>query len=403
MTLERLALIPVAVGHVSLFVYTMNVTHGLGYSEETMTVTKKLLLAIFGFGAILLGLEFVQASPWSWPVLAYAALCVLTALIVVPLSTAYLHLRPTPEVLDALTDEVELAPSSDRESLIGDGRYAWMLRLPRNESFRLIRREWEITVSGLPTALDGLSLLHFSDLHLAPCFRREYFDRVFDQLATLESDLALFTGDLVDHDDVIDWVSPLFQRVHGRLGSFAILGNHDTKHDAALLRDRVAEAGYTPLDGAWATVSSHGARIALAGTAHPWGPKPDLERRPDADVQILLSHVPDLFYWAVQSDFDLMLSGHNHGGQVRLPVLGPVFMPSLYSRRFDRGFFRRAGLTLHVSQGVAGQHPIRYGCPPEVGRLILRTPLARRPHRHYALESRETIRERASLSGDRRV
>jgi predicted MPP superfamily phosphohydrolase len=88
----------------------------------------------------------------------------------------------------------------------------------------------------------------------------------------------------------------------------------------------------------------------------------------------LLSHAPDQFYWAERAGFDLMLSGHNHAGQIRLPVIGPVFMPSRYSRHFDRGFFRKRGLTLHVSQGVAGKHPIRLGgCVPEVGRLVLRS------------------------------
>ena len=67
-----------------------------------------------------------------------------------------------------------------------------------------------------------------------------------------------------------------------------------------------------------------------------------------------------------------MLSGHNHGGQVRFPVIGPVLMPSLYSRRFDRGFFRSGRTLMHVSQGVAGKHPVRYGCPPEISRLVLR-------------------------------
>ncbi len=61
---------------------------------------------------------------------------------------------------------------------------------------------------------------------------------------------------------------------------------------------------------------------------------------PPADLRLLLSHSPDLFYRAQDWDVDLMLAGHNHGGQIRLPLVGPVFMPSRYSRRFDRGFFR---------------------------------------------------------------
>jgi predicted MPP superfamily phosphohydrolase len=67
-----------------------------------------------------------------------------------------------------------------------------------------------------------------------------------------------------------------------------------------------------------------------------------------------------------------MLSGHNHGGQIRLPLVGPVFMPSRYSRRFDRRFFRENQTLMYVSEGISGAHPVRYGCPPEITRFVLR-------------------------------
>jgi predicted MPP superfamily phosphohydrolase len=93
---------------------------------------------------------------------------------------------------------------------------------------------------------------------------------------------------------------------------------------------------------------------------------------PPADFRILLSHSPDRFYRAVKWGIDLVLAGHNHGGQIRLPVVGAVFMPSIYSRRFDRGFFRRGRTLMYASDGVAGKQPVRYGCPPEVTRFVLR-------------------------------
>jgi predicted MPP superfamily phosphohydrolase len=95
---------------------------------------------------------------------------------------------------------------------------------------------------------------------------------------------------------------------------------------------------------------------------------------PPADFRILLSHSPDRFYRAARWGIDLMLSGHNHGGQIRLPLVGAVFMPSIYSRRFDRGFFRRGRTLMYVSEGISGKHPYRYGgCPPEITRFVLRT------------------------------
>jgi predicted MPP superfamily phosphohydrolase len=68
-----------------------------------------------------------------------------------------------------------------------------------------------------------------------------------------------------------------------------------------------------------------------------------------------------------------MLAGHNHGGQVRLPVIGPVFMPSRYGRHFDMGAFQVGPTLVHVSRGVSGKHPFRFGCRPELTKIVLRS------------------------------
>ena len=120
-----------------------------------------------------------------------------------------------------------------------------------------------------------------------------------------------------------------------------------------------------------------GSTIAIGGTSAPWGPAIDPRAIPSANVSILLSHSPDLFYKAHDWGVDLMFSGHNHGGQIRLPLVGAVFVPSLYSRRFDRGFFRASRTLLYVNEGIAGMHPVRYGCYPEISRFVLKADVAR--------------------------
>jgi predicted MPP superfamily phosphohydrolase len=375
MSFDRLMLVPLAAGHVALFVVAINVVHAFGCREQFMRWVKFGLLA----SSIALASRVAWAA-WTgpigeWPpaILAYAGLCLFVGLVAVPLSSLHLRLRPRPERISERAVEIDFAETIGRDQLIGKGKYDWMLALPGNESFRLRKTEWELVLPSLPAALDGLSILHISDLHFAPCFRRRYFEAVIDEAAGWECDLVLFTGDLVDHDSAHGWIVPLMSRLGGRLGSFAVFGNHDLDHDPAGLRRLMIEAGYADLEGRWATVEHASTTIALGGTSDPWGPPLSIGEQPDADYRILLSHSPDQFYWAARHGFDLMLSGHNHGGQVRLPAIGAVFMPSRYSRRFDRGFFRKGGLTLHVSQGVAGKHPVRYGCVPEIGRLVLRS------------------------------
>lgn len=400
MTLDRFWLLPIAFGHVALFIYIVNVLHGLGQPERVMNRAKLVLLLGFSAASVVLVSEAWRRVflDWSWPTLLYGGVCILTGVVLFPAATIRLLNRPQPLGVRATQHVTNLADATGAEELIGTGKHAWMLRLPGNESLRLRSVEWDLPIAGLPRALDGLSILHISDLHLAPAFERRFFERVFEAASSHPCDLVLFTGDLVDSDEAIDWIAPLFSRLKGRLGSFAILGNHDLSHHPARLLEQLKQSGFDALEGEWTTVDVNGKRVALGGTSSPWGPALRLDERPEADVSILLSHSPDLFSWAERAGFDLMVAGHNHGGQIRLPAVGPLFMPSRYSRRFDRGVFRRGKLTLHVSQGVAGKHPVRYGCIPEVSRLTLRAsaiPKDARPRRalgHVRSDSGEVVR-----------
>jgi hypothetical protein len=141
-------------------------------------------------------------------------------------------------------------------------------------------------------------------------------------------------------------------------------------------------AGFTALEGRWKVLDVNGSRLALGGTSYPWGRDLGRQPIPTADARILLSHAPDQVYRAAGWGVDLMLCGHNHGGQVRVPVFGPILMPSRYSRRFDRGFFRVGQTLMSVSQGVGAKDPVRVGCHPEVTRLTLRSPVVREEPEH---------------------
>lgn len=375
MSPDRLFLVPLALGHLALFVVAVNVVHALGHPERTLGKAKLVFLALFASLSVVMAWEARSGplSAWSWPSLIYGSLCVMTGLLAVPAASAYLRHRPRPVCHGEREAVLDFARAEGAAGFIGTGKYAWLLKLPGNESLRLRAVDCELPLANLPEPLDGLSVLHLSDMHLATCFDRRYFEAVIDQAVDRPSDLVTFTGDLLDDDAAMGWIVPLFSRLRGRLGAFAILGNHDLAHQPRRLRGLLEEAGFVDLEGRWSAVEDRGLSVALAGTSSPWGPPLPMADRPRADFRVLLSHTPDQFYRAERAGFDLMLSGHNHGGQIRFPFVGPVFMPSVYSRRFDRGFYRKRGLTLHVSQGIAGKHPVRYGCLPEIHRLVLRS------------------------------
>jgi predicted MPP superfamily phosphohydrolase len=363
-----------AIGHVYHFILVVNVSSGLGISERRMNRIRGVLFAaLFATSAVLLCCHFrAPWWTWRWPLRGYPLVCVVSGGILFPLNSLFLALRKPPGGIAGRSVLIDLTADSGRESLIGSGGKSWQLRLQGNEAFRLHKRDWELAYPALPEALEGLRIVQLTDLHLAPCYGLRFFEHVIEAFRDWTADLVVITGDLVEDDAVIPWLEPLLEPLQARIGKFAILGNHDNECHPARILESLADAGFESLEGHWVAVEANGLSIAVGGTLYPWGPAPDPRTIPPAAFRILLSHSPDLLYRAGRWGVDLMLSGHNHGGQIRLPAIGPVFMPSIYSRRFDRGFFRSGPTLMYVSEGIAGTNPARYGCPPEICRFTLR-------------------------------
>jgi predicted MPP superfamily phosphohydrolase len=360
------------VGNLCIFCYVINRLHAIGFREWQKPVPTLALAAACSAGAFALVFlpPSLRSATWFW---AYERICLAIALLGLPLTTLALLFRSRPQgVLKEQSTEVDLAAQLGREALIGPGPRNWLLRLPGSTSLRFRQSEWTVPLPGLPMACDGLSVLHLSDLHFGPCYAMRYFEEALDAAAAWDCDLVVFTGDLIDDEKCMGWIEPVLSKVSGRLGTYGVLGNHDFAFDARRIRNCLERAGFEDIEGRWARLDVPGARIALGGTAAPWGRGLDLTSAPFADFAILLSHSPDLFPRAARAGIDLVLAGHNHGGQVRLPVWGPPFIPSRYGRHFDRGFFQIGKSLLHVSEGLGAKHPVRYGTTPEITRLVLR-------------------------------
>ncbi|MFO0956348.1 MAG: metallophosphoesterase [Isosphaeraceae bacterium] len=375
-----LSLAILLLGHGCLWILVVNLLHGAGipghwpnritYAMIPMAIASTLALIVGGIRA--------DWWSWSWPAAVYAATCVGIGLIGLPIVTLVRLLRRDPPGIRGEVTEVDLAARLGVETLIGHGPKSRMLRLPGHDSFRLVSSEWSVELPGLPRSLDQLSLIHLTDLHLAPWHARAFFEAVMDEAAGWDADLVVITGDLLEDESVRDWVEPVLGRVRGRLGTYAILGNHDLFCDLPPLRRAIEAAGVIDLDGRWTSISIGEGRLTLGGTCAPWGPPLDPATRPEGDCTIVLSHTPDRFPGLARMGVDLVLSGHNHGGQIRLPGIGPVLMPSIYSRRYDQGWFSIGDSRLFVGRGIGGANPLRYNCPIEISRITLRVPGAAR-------------------------
>jgi predicted MPP superfamily phosphohydrolase len=164
-------------------------------------------------------------------------------------------------------------------------------------------------------------------------------------------------------------------------GAYFIFGNHDIRIDPTETRRQLEAAGLVNVGGGQRRINIRGVKVLLAGNERPWireaaDPATFPDRGSESHLRILLSHSPDQYAWARQHDFDLMLAGHVHGGQIQIPPLGPILAPSRYGVRYACGTFHEPPTVLHVSRGLSSRLPLRFFCRPELTTLVLRAALA---------------------------
>jgi predicted MPP superfamily phosphohydrolase len=382
---QALLFFAAAVGNAAVWVWVINVLYGTRFRGWPVTLTRwtcqVLTLALPAALLVWRGDRLLDASaglslaPWPdlpVPVLAWVAACWGLALVVLPgVSVARWLRRPPACRVANHTRLVRLDRELGRRPL-GQSRHPLLARLPWNEICDVEFVDLTLRLDRLPARLDGLSIWHISDTHLCGCPDRSFYEYVLDRCAGDPADLVVVTGDVLDSEEHYHWIVPLLGRLRGRYGSWAVLGNHDAWLDVPRIVRRLERAGFTRIGGQVREVDIGGERIQVIGNEWPWlGPPPDLDGVAAEHFRLCLSHSPDTFPWARRHGVDLVLAGHNHGGQVRLPLLGPVLVPSRYSRRYDAGVFFRAPTAMVVSRGLGQTYPLRYRCRPEVTRLRL--------------------------------
>lgn len=234
-----------------------------------------------------------------------------------------------------------------------------------------------LSIPGLPAQLAGVRLAQLSDLHIGPYNSADYLERAIAATGALEPDLVLLTGDFVaDRWEPVDDLAPLLGQLRPRYGTFACLGNHDVWHGADRIRRSLEAHGIQVLVNSGVATGPPGAELFIAGIDSGWGGAPDmkraLSRHPDGMPVIALVHEPDLIESLARDDrIVLQLSGHSHGGQIRLPGIGAPVLPYL-GRRYDLGLYRIGRTRLYTNRGIGvGGIPLRFNCPPEITEFTL--------------------------------
>ncbi len=383
------------VGHVALCFALFNRLHALNLNHRWLHGTEAIFaLAVIG---VMIGFAWdgvrLQVVPGSlahaaavfgpWPfITAYIAVCWLAGVHLLPKWAAIRCQANPPACTERPNRVIDIANELGGPPVHGvKARMLWAI--PGNQVFRLHLPHKTLRLQNLAPSWDGLTIAHLSDLHLEGAVGLDYFHRVIDETNRLGADLIAITGDIVDSRAALPWIQELLPRLQAELGVFFVLGNHDQRiQDEIGLRRRLTSCGLVDLGSHVKTLTNAaGDALILAGTEQPWfGPPPWDEAVSTGSVggdersfRILLSHAPDQIAWRARRQFDVMLAGHTHGGQVRLPGIGPFFVPSLYGLKYAEGFFQEPPTYLHVTRGVGGLEPIRWNCPPELALLTLRS------------------------------
>jgi len=253
--------------------------------------------------------------------------------------------------------------------------FSFIGRLPLNELHWIQSVTEELAFTHLPSQLRGLRIGHLSDVHLTGYMANEYYHRAVECLVAQTPDIVVMSGDLIDYEHCLSQVQPLLEPIQPRYGAYFVLGNHDRRlPDVQRLRSMITELGWFDLGHQSRSVEIRGEEVYFVGSELPWF-DPDHRKkdesstetfRKSASLRIGVSHSPDQIHWARKLDLQLLFCGHNHGGQVQLPIIGPLVAPSYFGSRFAGGWFDESPTWMRVSRGLSGTQPLRFRCKPEV-------------------------------------
>lgn len=246
-----------------------------------------------------------------------------------------------------------------------------------SEPYRLTIEHQPIQLRRLPEVFDGFRIVQLSDIHHSPFTSREQIKRAVDTANSLQPDIIALTGDYISKER--RYAAPcaeLLGRLRARHGVYAVLGNHDHWTDAALITDLFRAEGITVLVNQGMRFEKNGAAFWLAGVDDTMVGLEDLSLAlagsTEDELKLLLAHNPIVLRRAARAGVDLVLSGHTHGGQVSLrPERSASGRPR---RRLLKGLARQGETQIYVTRGLGTVVlPVRFGCPPEVSLLELRS------------------------------
>ncbi len=284
-------------------------------------------------------------------------------------------MRETATKRTKLADRINAIVSAEKPFRKMAGDWSKKAKSAMDEANSLSLERVEIPLKRLPPKLDGFKIIQLSDTHHSPFTSLEHIERAIKIANRLRPDMFLLTGDYVSHDrEYIAPVAAALGRLKSRYGTYACLGNHDHWTDADLVTELFRGEGINVLVNQGFRFETRRGSFWIAGVDDHMVGKTDVPASlrgsfPD-EMKLLLAHNPIIFREAARYGVDLTLSGHTHGGQIKLRDDEKRILPQ---RKLKAGLHTRRNSQIYITRGIGTVVvPMRYQCPPEISLLELR-------------------------------
>lgn len=232
---------------------------------------------------------------------------------------------------------------------------------------------------GLPAAFSGMVIAHLSDLHFSYFITPARISEIVEKVNNAAPDMVIITGDFIDKKTdlaLLPMYTQLLNKMKGPLGKYAVLGNHDHRRGAYTASKLLESSGFKNMSNRSTSLKIGDDLIRICGVDSIKEGKDDLGKMmddlPEDGLAILLVHEPDFADTSgATGRFALQLSGHSHGGQVYVPLYGPLVTPR-FGKKYPRGRYVVNGMQLYTNRGIGMVQPyVRFNCRPEIALIKL--------------------------------
>ena len=230
----------------------------------------------------------------------------------------------------------------------------------------LTTKEYVIMDKNVPDNFDGLKIVHFSDLHYNRAISLNKVKSIVNEINDINPDIVVFTGDLIDRDAIIsdndyDELANVLGNIKSKYGKYAVIGNHDYEKDKDGVIKVFHKADFKYLENSYEIIyNKENEKIFIGGLGNVTHNQEDISKMMEyfkgegnkIDYKIILVHEPDIADNIVKDyKVNLILAGHSHNGQIRLPIIGAIYKPP-YAKNYYDNYYNLDGTNLYISSGI---------------------------------------------------